>query len=61
MSIQKFKVNTMLNEFEKWCIIFAVQYTYRDEVGHSNIFDNPINQVLIFTEHNLAIEKLSSV
>ena len=26
MSIQKVKVNTMLNAFEKWCVIFAVPY-----------------------------------
>ena len=28
-SKQKFKVNNMLNVFEKWCVIFAVQYTFQ--------------------------------
>ena len=34
-----FKVNTMLNAFQKWCVIFAVQYImskqYKEIVKHA--------------------------
>ena len=40
LSIQKFKVNTMLNAFEKWCIIFALQYSIKCilEIQINNFF-----------------------
>ena len=56
LSIQKFKVNTMLNAFEKWCVIFAVQKT-NDHAVHQGSVSLPkiASPAIIYAESVVVI------